>query len=228
MSTQANIGTYVLHEHLFPCQASRELHAGAGRRCTSARLAAPVGLVRWCEVVVEGPVRHLVPDHDRNLISGAEVNAREDPCVDCILLDVDGKLVVPRDSGRGRREVQVDPAVPVQAGEDAAGRTDDATQTARPVGIRRCDEERCPSGNSGGVGIAVRLSLADGGNRAPPSVVELAVPDRDRGVGNAESTAANRRALSEMSSPRRVTRSRSPANSGTMPTSEKNSAVCVC
>jgi len=65
-------------------------------------------------VVIESPVRHLCSHRNGDLVGGAEVNAREDARVDRVVLDVGGKVVVPRDSRRDRREFQINLAVRIQ------------------------------------------------------------------------------------------------------------------
>ena len=109
----------------------------------------------------------------------------EDARVDRVVLDVRGEVVVPRDARRGGRQAHVDAAVRIQPRQDRTSGTDDATQTARPVRIGRRGQERSPAGDSGGVGVAVCIGLANRSDRAPPPVVELAVPHRNRRVGHA-------------------------------------------
>src|SRR5262245_48906698 len=84
---------------------SREVQRGAGRSLPPGS-AVMLPLVGRCEVVVERPVGDARPSRGPDLVRGAEVDAREDAGIDCIVLHVTCDVVVPRDScGRGR-EVQ--------------------------------------------------------------------------------------------------------------------------
>lgn len=65
-------------------------------------------------MVVEGPVRHLCSHRNGDFVGGAEVDAGIDARVDRVVLDVGGNVVVPRDSRRDGRELQVNPAVRIQ------------------------------------------------------------------------------------------------------------------
>jgi hypothetical protein len=84
-------------------RAHTPLHAGAGRGVVPPGSQRWWGLVRWCEMVVEGPVRHLCSHRNGDLVGGAEVNAGEDARVDRVVLDVGGNVVVPRNSRRDGR-----------------------------------------------------------------------------------------------------------------------------
>ena len=103
-------------------------------------------LLAWLEVVVERPVTDLRARRNTCQVCEPEVDARPDPGIDCILIELSRELVVACNAGHG--DVHVDAVAPEseRSAQGAGGCAHDRVETAGVVGVRRIWNQWEPAG----------------------------------------------------------------------------------